>query len=487
MTISINEIKELLQNHIEELMCNNSEIKELLQSQKVVMYGDYLATIVFNKLFNTNKPLPLINFHSTVSAHEETLAKVTRKNTYVWVDIDYVHGATYFRTTNFNCLTVSYVDNKLNINIPDCFIELVETKQLQFNNIYLPDLVLCDLLLTHKMWEGYLFLNKEQLFKIYNDLTSTNQNFKSALKESTLKYLNLDYTEFFCTDSFEFKYYPNTLQEGLLPDYILGYFNGVRFSIVDKYPIFFKFLYGKGVKKSLRELRLEILKYPELITFSLTTRDYLKDLNTSWKDKLPGLNKLLAEHDLIHLFNGLTLNQQISLYIEINNLIKKHGLWIIGLLENQDSYNKESFIKSIQLKKLENSKWLVEPIEIPKDTLPFGLGSKWEIVELFTRQVLIEEGEYQHHCVGGYDVRENHRIFSIRQENFRYTVDIRFDFSTREWSIGQARGKYNNTLDSFSPNIQNDLEALVTWLKNNLPRPKSAKKDIGIIMFDDVV
>jgi hypothetical protein len=451
---------------------SNSPLAEILRTTNGVLSGDYLGGLIFNELYQL-----------TIRLAKPTIYKLNNGNYHkVFVSDNYtiieIQQDTPFNYTNFNSILAKFDSdtNNLKVTIDNSFIELFQTKQLEITRFNPPGKALVELIKLSNTYKGVLYADINKAIAMLNDLTSV-VNFKglaiSYKDVETVKSINyLDIEEIIPVD------YPGTTipviklpKSNLLPPYLLNAIKGLKgVNCFNRYLMVVKYLYGSGVKKSTRETRLIVLNYPELFSFALLTPNYLDNLPNNWKAKLPALNKFLGEHDLLPIFSGKTLPEQIRLLDELRQLIKQYGLWIIGLLEqhlHHYQYNKQEFIKLIEFKKLENSKWLVKPLKLPE--LPFGLKSTWKVVELHTRQQLIQEGEYQRHCVGGYTVSETHRIWSLRKDNLRYTVEVSYYNST--WRVNQARGRHNSRIESYDEVTQRDLNILVTWLISSIPRP----------------
>jgi hypothetical protein len=466
--------KLVLEQYLLDTLKQNKELFDLVVNKQYILYGEYLGTLLVNKVMQLNYSLPkptLLRLDPTNKTNG--YSEVIEYPTYV-ISITSNIGLLD-SCTNFNSCFITSTD----VVISDSFVELLNTKQLEIVNINPLSKALAELVYLADRYKGYLYANITKAIAMAKDISrlmaspecslitsNTNAGILKTLTDIEIKWVTLDV-------------YKDSLvplvvlpEVSLLPDNISKYSKSHLAhddTLSQCYLALANCLYGNGVKKSARENKLIVLEYPELYPYVVSNLSYTDNLPNNWKAKLPYLNKLLAEHNVRLFFNKLNLAEQIQLLDELRGLIKQYGLWVIGLLEQQSKYDKKELVKLIEFKKLENSKWLVPPFKLP-EIFPFGLHKTWKIVELNTRQLLIHEGEYQGHCVGGYSVSPAHRIFSLRKDKLRYTLEIYYDTYKHKWITGQERGKHNSLLESIEPITQQELRIIIPWLLSVLPR-----------------
>lgn len=186
------------------------------------------------------------------------------------------------------------------------------------------------------------------------------------------------------------------------------------------------------------------------------------------------LEKFAQEHmGVICLFNRLGLNvaQQLQAIRTIWCSVKKHGLYVIGLLENSSNeILKEAteFSEVLIDRIVEDYKThtpatkLVEPLDLS------GFPRKHQLTELVSAQQLAEEGQRQRHCVGGYsDAVESGkcRIFHLEYLGESTTLQI-----SRDGKCGEHRARFNRLpppehvalaveLSDFIRNLDSDVES----------------------------
>lgn len=238
----------------------------------------------------------------------------------------------------------------------------------------------------------------------------------------------------------------------------------------------YKSLNKPGVKKNLKETLTELLPYKNLRKD--LTKEYVSNLPKDWKDQLKGLDKFLSDHDRLYkYFENKTLAEQLKIYRLLGKVSKGQNIWILGEIENSrvTELTEERISNLVRNKRLELNRALVAPLTLPK----FKYG--WEVKELNSLLLLKEEGAYNRHCVGGYSstLRDTHRIFSIRKDGIRFTVEVETNFldRTHRWKVIQARGNCNCTLDSYPPNIKLELQQNLDLLLEYLSKTRIKKED----------
>ena len=201
------------------------------------------------------------------------------------------------------------------------------------------------------------------------------------------------------------------------------------------------------------------------------------------------LGKFTNEHYAITTcFKYLNLDKQLELFKFIENLVTVEGKWIIGILENDfnEVYSdcsidliKSKITELIRLNKIKLNKVLVTPLPINRHYL------ECEVIELVTPLQLLDEGKYNNHCVGGYSnsLNENHRIFSIRIDKYRFTCEFKYhDYRNtigtgnivNPWYLIQCKS-FNNTTPDKYPSIKTRIEAVISWLLLQLEENNSSK------------
>lgn len=215
----------------------------------------------------------------------------------------------------------------------------------------------------------------------------------------------------------------------------------------------YEIYYGDGANNRRREL-LKALE-PYCYLYEVVLRDvsfYLKDLDRqkNWKARLNKLNTFLKEHNLLKGYLAqYSVAEQLNILTVYSRVEKTHGKWAIGYLETQNKLliDFEEIQSVLERAEIDWNKILIEPIELPE----FSGG--WQCIELITSSMLLEEGQYNNHCVGGYaDVIENKdcRIFSFRKGTIRHTVQYYHAKYKKIWQIEQSCGKNNCDKISYS-------------------------------------
>lgn len=351
-----------------------------------------------------------------------------------------MNAFTCFLKSNTNFYSVDYEDNKqleiINItDLSDCLLFVL-------NNI------------NNKNTDNYYFLNEDKYLSLivyllkkyeteivikkpedYNFITTYNhlidKRFKLEIREEILE-----------NKYFYSSYYINYLYP--VKDYIDNWYIKDLFEneFLSVYEVIYYFNLYHSLNNSYKQVLNEIFKYKKLTNLILFNKNYLTNLTKNWKDKLNGLNKLITEHKINHIFNNKnSLNDIINQYDIISKVIKKSGLEIIGILENKKKLNGVNYEQALNLinkNNFSNNMLLTIPAKLP------DLVGGWIVIELLTRSQLIEEGNYQSHCVGGKAsniLNKDYKVFSFRKKGIRQTVA--YFFSNDRWRIHQSTSKFN--------------------------------------------
>ncbi len=161
------------------------------------------------------------------------------------------------------------------------------------------------------------------------------------------------------------------------------------------------------------------------------------------------LEQFAREHfGVICLFNrlGLNFSEQLQAIRTIGCSVKKHGLFVIGLLEDSNNVIlreatelSEELIEHVvsDFRRSVSATQLVSPVNLsgfPRKHLAI-------VIELVNAQQLEEEGIKQHHCVGGYiDAIQSGkcRIFHLEYLGESTTLQI-----LRSGKCGEHRARFN--------------------------------------------
>jgi hypothetical protein len=197
--------------------------------------------------------------------------------------------------------------------------------------------------------------------------------------------------------------------------------------------------------------------------------------------------KLLSLHDLVQLTVSVTrivdsLYKDVSITTKANKTSFLYGFVLnetLSLLENRTNWYAElpkrkdltSYLYNKLKDRLEEyqkkqNTVLKTPFDIK--SIPFKGG--WEVVELITVSLLVEEGEYQQHCVGGYgsNIKNSSRIFSFRRNGIRHTCLFHFLEKPNKYVLGMNEGYYRKSLSSYSIEEGSYLEYNIRLLREKL-------------------
>lgn len=212
------------------------------------------------------------------------------------------------------------------------------------------------------------------------------------------------------------------------------------------------------------------------------TKDYISTFKTLNKIEKLGVDI----GDFFRDYNPIVHFDVFKFHVKIvYDILKsyKHSTYLrfaIGQLENiifydyfKGSSSSQHDLKEKLLKKIKNAIkekekkgdiLLVQPANIK--TYYYG----YKIVELNTRNLLEEEGNFQKHCISGhYDrINESCRIFSIRDEksNIRHNIEVVKDGS--KWKDKMSQGFMNCPLSKYDEETRISLNAIINYIIDKL-------------------
>ena len=191
-----------------------------------------------------------------------------------------------------------------------------------------------------------------------------------------------------------------------------------------------------GLKKSIRQVVNELLRYNNISAIFLLDREFTKDdfadLPKGWKDKLPQLDKLLFSN-LEYFKHVQKFNECFVVLSKIKRYVKKYGFLFHQLLNEHllDLDDEEDIRRKFYNYLNKNNRFLCEPLNIT-----FQLLGKWELVELNTTYKFVEESAVQNHCIG----RSNNYISRVKNGHIRaFSFRKTFGESEKRHTIVYAR------------------------------------------------
>jgi len=135
----------------------------------------------------------------------------------------------------------------------------------------------------------------------------------------------------------------------------------------------------------------------------------------------------------------------------------------LNVLESNEEFKSSlarieyDLIQALKDKKLKDTIPLLEPLTLEHSTI-YG----YKIVELITKAQLVDEGNFQMHCVGGYKPTPKCRIFSVRWENsegeFRHTMEV----NTQK--VLQSQGKRRRAVAEYPEKDAKMLQHIENYL-----------------------
>lgn len=165
---------------------------------------------------------------------------------------------------------------------------------------------------------------------------------------------------------------------------------------------------------------------------------------------------------------GLNVSEQLQAIRTIWRFVNKHGLFVVGLLE--DSNNKilqETTVFSEELieqliddyRKSASATQLVVPLDLSH------FSYKKLVAELTNAQQLVEEGQRQYHCVGGYadKVKDGtSRIFHLEHLGVSSTLEI-----LRNGNCAEHRARFNKLPHPEHVALAAELSAYIRTLDSD--------------------
>lgn len=217
-------------------------------------------------------------------------------------------------------------------------------------------------------------------------------------------------------------------------------------------------------------------------------RRYLNNVNKlTYDNKLKALNDVVAKHK--HYFfkpenNVSTLENQLALLQIYEKHLKQYGSYL-----RVEQLTMEEMLDAVVLKQhvanvfKKDNRQLCKPLT----NLPQMSGG-WEVKQLNTMLDLIEEGQFQHHCIGSsnysYAIRRNNGVaVSLRKHNKRHTVFFRFEKSKLKWSIEQdltfANKDKKEVFDDYDVKLLDyNIQVLLEYLNKERVKPKKMVEEL---------
>lgn len=178
--------------------------------------------------------------------------------------------------------------------------------------------------------------------------------------------------------------------------------------------------------------------------------DKLRNLSELDKEYLLKLDKFRNQHKIDHLIKDVNyLPDLIELSKRMIKHHKQYGNKVFGYLESVKTYPTDNeLLRMIELDRLRNNKQIIAGL--PEETILGG----WTRYELNSVGKLLEEGDYQSNCIGGYanNIRNyNYRIFSLRK--LIDNVEHRISYAIREvedgvFKIIEVKARFNKSVES---------------------------------------
>lgn len=215
----------------------------------------------------------------------------------------------------------------------------------------------------------------------------------------------------------------------------LGY-NPINYSAISKLDTFM--LMYKPLKKQLNNIRSKktydfINSVSSYNSFNLNLDSNFNSINLAYNEKLISLGK--KHKEIFNYMEVISLENVEYVYKVFKKLELNLGQFVYALLPNSEknrkaiwNINKSNYLESYEIMKLELNKMLKEAkTPFKKDVFIYN-SNKFNILELNTGLELMEEGDKQSSCVGGYVVAAKEgkcSILSIRyKDKKRITVSI---------------------------------------------------------------
>lgn len=444
------------------------------------VYGNYISDIITQYLiYNELKDSNLFNVYDiNIIRQNSNLSIINLKNVSSNFELVYIE-------INLN-------NNYFKIHFTEYYKYLITTKNLNF--IY-SDLIrqssshykyILDSL--KNKYNFYFNLELEVLYLVLNIFNTNNITDEKILFEYVSNNLNIQnlrnnlYEDYFLAHSYYFnsicgKYVNNNIKDNIyLLEYILKFIY-LNNKSLDKNKFKNILIYTTLLEEGLKYINydfekinnylssLNINKYlkPKLYTlnlkglsikyfYSLICKSYIHGYFyiRSFFITLFDLEYVLKEHNLnkSNIFK-CNLNEQIDRYKIILKVIEKEkrvdyvsNEFIYGLLSNEEvnydvSLSFESWLNNFIINyKKEYIDVIIEPLAITERRLGVY------IVELCNLALLMEEGKYNRHCVGGYgdSLKPYYRIFSLRLKDWRFTSSFRYWENKKSWVLEECQG-----------------------------------------------
>jgi hypothetical protein len=183
--------------------------------------------------------------------------------------------------------------------------------------------------------------------------------------------------------------------------------------------------------------------------------DSILEDGTVTVEALNELDEFVYRYDLNGFFFGRTLAKSLEVKRQIELAAEQRGHWLygaLGLMTNEDpnaAFNAEDWLDGF----IDREETRLD-VDVVERILPDGFMVGTEVIELFNRRALLDEGIAMHHCVGhhSYKLPEgNARFFSIRPTDNRRTwltlylragYDAETGYATG-WEVGELKGLCN--------------------------------------------